>query len=77
MARYIYNSPQQEYEKMCHCVFEESEKMAVRKLEAEIRQKMNDNKDYQAYYYRPGIAKYHRVAKKASDDVAALEGDLS
>lgn len=75
MARYIYASTQQEYEKMCHMVYEESEKMAIRKLESEIKQKMSDNKDFQAYYYRPGIAKYHRVAKKASEEIEALCGD--
>lgn len=76
MARYIYSSPQQEYEKMCHMCHEEGEKMAIRKLEREIREKMAKNQDYQAYYYRPAIAKYHRVAKKASEDLAEIEGDM-
>lgn len=75
MARYIYASPQQQYEKMCHMVHEEQEKMAIRKLEKEIREKMSTRNDFQAYYYRPGIAKYHRVAKQAADELEALEGD--
>lgn len=75
MARYIYASPQQEYEKMCHMLHEEQELMAIRKLEREIREKMSERNDFQSYYYRPGIAKYHRVAKKAADELEALEGD--
>lgn len=75
MARYVYPSPQQDYEKMCHMLHEESEKMDIRRLEKQIKTKMAERNDYQAWYYRPGIAKYHRVAKKAADDLEALEGD--
>lgn len=74
MARYTYNNPQQEYEKMCHSLAEEQDKINIRKLEAKIREKMAERHDYQSYYYRPGIAKYHRVAKQAADDLEALEG---
>lgn len=75
MAQYVYSSPQQEYEKMCHMIGEEMEKMAIRKLEKEIKQQMSTRNDYQSYYYRPGIAKYHRVAKQASDALMELDGD--
>lgn len=75
MARYIYNSPQQEYEKHCHVIAEEQEKMALRELEKRIKEKMSENKDYQAYYYKPFTAKYHRVAKRAAEELDALEGD--
>lgn len=75
MARYIYPSPQQDYEKMCHYIKEEMEKMELRKLEKLVKEKMSDRHDYQAYYYRPGIAKYHRVAKEAADQLMELDGD--
>lgn len=75
MARYIYPSPQQEYEKMLHNIWEEQEKMGVRKLEKQIREKMAERNDYQAYYYKPATAKYHRVAKQAANELEALEGD--
>ena len=75
MARYIYNSPQQEYEKMCHSLGEEHEKVNIRRLEKQIRAKMAERSDAQAYYYRPGIAKYHRAAKEAADYLDELEGD--
>lgn len=75
MARYVYASPQQDYEKMCHMLSEEMELMALRKLEKEIREKMSERHDFQSYYYRPALAKYHRVAKKASEDLETIEGD--
>lgn len=75
MARYVYASPQQDYEKMCHLLSEEMELMALRKLEQQIKEKMSERHDFQAYYYRPALAKYHRVAKKASEDLETIEGD--
>lgn len=75
MARYVYASPQQDYEKMCHMLSEEMEMMAIRKLERDIKEKMSERNDFQAYYYRPALAKYHRVAKKASVDLETIEGD--
>lgn len=75
MARYIYASPQQEYEKLCHMVWEEQQKVDLRRLEQKIRNKMAERHDTQAYYYRPAIAKYHRVAKEAADYEESLEGD--
>lgn len=74
IAKYLYPSPQQDYEKMCHFLYEENEKMKLRELEKQIRAKMAERKDYQAYYYRPAIAKYHRVAKEVADELEALQG---
>lgn len=71
----MYSSPQQEYEKHMHMLFEEQEKMAMRQLEQEIRDKMAERNDYQAYYYRPAIAKYHRIAKEVSEEIESLMGD--
>lgn len=75
ISRYIYCSPQQDYEKQCHAIYEEQEKIKLRKLEALIHAKMGERRDYQAYYYRPATAKYHRVAKEVSDGLEALQGD--
>lgn len=44
-------------------------------LEGEIRRKMSERNDYQAYYYRPTVAKYHRISKEAADELEALRGD--
>jgi len=36
---------------------------------------MAERNDYQAYYYRPVIAKYHRVSKEAADYLESIRGD--
>lgn len=71
----MYPSPQQEYEKMLHYLYVENEKAQMRKLEADVHKKMAENSDYQAYYYRPVIAKYHRVSKEAADYLESIRGD--
>lgn len=75
LARYVYPSPQQEYEKMLHVLQEETERMALRKLEKQVREKMAERQDYQSYYYRPAIAKYVRVSKETADELVELRGD--
>ncbi|EDW17844.1 NADH dehydrogenase [ubiquinone] 1 beta subcomplex subunit 5, mitochondrial [Drosophila mojavensis] len=75
IARYILTSQQQEYEKALHNIFEENEKAQIRLLEEKIRKKMSERNDYQAYYYRPSVAKYHRISKEAADELEALRGD--
>ncbi|XP_052862923.1 NADH dehydrogenase [ubiquinone] 1 beta subcomplex subunit 5, mitochondrial [Anopheles cruzii] len=75
IARYLLPNPQQEYEKMLHHLYEEEEKAHIRALEKAVRAKMAERHDYQSYYYRPAIGKYHRVAKEAADELEALRGD--
>ncbi|CAD7003113.1 NADH dehydrogenase [ubiquinone] 1 beta subcomplex subunit 5, mitochondrial [Ceratitis capitata] len=75
IARYIYPSPQQEYEKALHHIFEENEKAMIRQLEKDVRAKMAERNDYKAYYYRPAIAKYHRISKEAADHLESLRGN--
>lgn len=60
---------------MCHALYEENEKAQLRKLERQIKDKMADRQDYQAYYYRPASAKYHRVSKEAADYLESIRGD--
>ncbi|TMW47180.1 hypothetical protein DOY81_007755 [Sarcophaga bullata] len=75
IARYILSNPQQEYEKQLHFLYEEDEKAQIRLLEEKIRAKMSERNDYKAYYYRPVIAKYHRISKEAADELKELRGD--
>ncbi|XP_055531542.1 NADH dehydrogenase [ubiquinone] 1 beta subcomplex subunit 5, mitochondrial [Wyeomyia smithii] len=75
IARYILDNPQQDYEKMLHHLYEESERMQMRALEEKVREKMAERNDYQSYYYRPAIGKYHRVAKEAADHLKSIRGD--
>ncbi|XP_044741811.1 NADH dehydrogenase [ubiquinone] 1 beta subcomplex subunit 5, mitochondrial-like [Chrysoperla carnea] len=75
LARYVFPNPQQEYEKLMHLLYEEHETALIRKLEKDVRAKMAERNDYQAYYYRPGIAKYHRASREAADYLKSIRGD--
>lgn len=67
LARYLYNPPQQEYEKLCHCLYEENEKAQMRLLDKKVKARMSELQDYEAYYYRPVTAKYHRYQKSVKE----------
>ncbi|XP_058834170.1 NADH dehydrogenase [ubiquinone] 1 beta subcomplex subunit 5, mitochondrial [Topomyia yanbarensis] len=75
IARYIMTNPQQEYEKILHHLYEENEKRQMLELEKRVRDKMAERHDYQSYYYRPAMGKYHRVAKEAADHLETVRGD--
>ncbi|XP_017768960.1 PREDICTED: NADH dehydrogenase [ubiquinone] 1 beta subcomplex subunit 5, mitochondrial [Nicrophorus vespilloides] len=75
IARYILNDPQQDYEKYLHMLYEESERARLRQIERMILNRMEKNEDYQAYYYRPVLAKYHRMSKDAADYLKTIRGD--
>lgn len=68
ISRYMHASPQQEYEKMCHRIAQESDKATVRLLENEIKAKMAETRDYKAYYYTPVTAKYQRQIKEVKEE---------
>ncbi|KAG4077420.1 hypothetical protein HA402_002847 [Bradysia odoriphaga] len=74
LARYVYPSPQQDYEKYLHFVAEEKERMMLRKIEEEIKDKMALRHDYQSYYYKPAIGKYHRISKEQKEKMDEIEG---
>lgn len=71
----MYPSPQQEYEKMLHMLYEESEKAKLRQLEKRVKDKMAERSDYQAFYYRPAIAKYTRISREQADYLETIRGD--
>lgn len=75
LARYIYPNPQQVYEKNLHFLYEESECIALRKLEQKVKNHMQERRDYQAFYYRPITTKYLKVSKEATDHLNAVQGD--
>lgn len=60
---------------MLHFLYEENERIQLRKLEKKIKLKMGERKDYQAYYYQPVTAKYLRVSKEASDYLESIWGN--
>lgn len=53
----------------------ENERKQLRILEKQIKSKMAERHDYQAYYYRPVMAKYHRVSREAYDYLQSIQGD--
>ncbi|XP_022250993.1 NADH dehydrogenase [ubiquinone] 1 beta subcomplex subunit 5, mitochondrial-like [Limulus polyphemus] len=67
-ARYIYPSPEQEYEKTLHFLNEEKEKAELRLLEKKVRQLMEQRGDYKAWYYIPAPAKHHRYDRKEAEE---------
>ncbi|KAG8233598.1 hypothetical protein J437_LFUL001009 [Ladona fulva] len=75
IARYILQSPQQEYEKMLHMVYEEAERMKLRKLEKEVKAKMAERGDYKAYYYLPAYPKYYRYSRELGEKLESIQGD--
>ncbi|XP_022822653.1 NADH dehydrogenase [ubiquinone] 1 beta subcomplex subunit 5, mitochondrial [Spodoptera litura] len=75
IARYIHQSPQEDYEKFLHFLDEEKQKQKIRKLEKEIVKKMAENHDYQAYYYKPMVNKYLRINKKTGEELYDRIGD--
>ncbi|XP_052746816.1 NADH dehydrogenase [ubiquinone] 1 beta subcomplex subunit 5, mitochondrial-like [Bicyclus anynana] len=75
IARYIHNSPQQEYEKFLHFIDEEKQKAKLRALEKQVLSKMAERHDYKSYYYRPVYNKYIRINKKIGDSLIMEMGD--
>ncbi|KAF6214067.1 hypothetical protein GE061_011798 [Apolygus lucorum] len=74
LARYVFTSHQQEYEKYMHLVYEEDEKMKIRALEKKVRDLMEERADYQAYYYKPISGKYVRQAKRQREAIEETSG---
>ncbi|KAL3276491.1 hypothetical protein HHI36_011871 [Cryptolaemus montrouzieri] len=75
LAKYVTANLQQEYEKYLAHIFMEDEKRRLKELEKQIKEKMKQRDDYQAYYYRPILAKYHRQTKENADYVDSIRGD--
>lgn len=61
-----------EYEKYLHLRLKCN---IFRKIERQVKTKMSERSDYQAYYYRPVLAKYHRLSKEAADYLESIRGD--
>jgi len=58
-----------------HMLWEEFDKAQIRQIESRVKDLMAQRNDYQAYYYKPGVAKYHRIHKEESDKLDELYGD--
>lgn len=58
-----------------HFIDEEAQKMKLIALEKQIKARMAEREDYQAYYYRPMVNKYLRINKKVGDDIVNRLGE--
>lgn len=74
LARYVFGSPQQQYEKYLHHLYEEDEKMKIRELQKRVLNLMEERKDYHGFYYVPFDAKYYRIVRQDSDEIAEMGG---
>lgn len=75
ISRYIYATPQQDYEKTLHVLYVENEKKQLRFLEEKVENLMKERRDYQAWYYRPVTAKNLRISRAANDFLESIWGD--
>ncbi|KAK7093709.1 NADH dehydrogenase [ubiquinone] 1 beta subcomplex subunit 5, mitochondrial-like [Littorina saxatilis] len=71
-ARYIYEYPEKRYERTLHVLWEEGERVKVRKLEKKVRALMHDRQDYKGWYYTPvdksRIDAAHKAQKSWQED---------
>uniref|UniRef100_T1JJV9 NADH dehydrogenase [ubiquinone] 1 beta subcomplex subunit 5, mitochondrial n=1 Tax=Strigamia maritima TaxID=126957 RepID=T1JJV9_STRMM len=74
MAKYVYPTYQQEYEKSMHVLKEEYDKRHIRIIETRVQELMQTEGDYQGWYYRPFTAKYVRQFRRVADEVAENMG---
>ncbi|XP_012276875.1 NADH dehydrogenase [ubiquinone] 1 beta subcomplex subunit 5, mitochondrial [Orussus abietinus] len=58
LARYVYHSPQQDYELYAFHMYEQTEIMKIKLLQKKIVKLIEEREDYKAFYYRPAITKY-------------------
>lgn len=75
MARYMFQSPQQDYEKRMHVIYINHEKRMLGFLEDKVKKLIKQRRDYEAFYYRPVSAKDFRLSKEASTYLQSLWGD--
>lgn len=52
-AEKIYDFPEKRYERTLHVLWEESEKVKLRKLEKRVKALAHDRQDYKGWYYTP------------------------
>ncbi|KAL0103621.1 hypothetical protein PUN28_017714 [Cardiocondyla obscurior] len=72
--RYLFPSPQQEYEKQLHIIYHESQLRKVRCLEHQVNQAMALNRDYRSNYFKEFYgAKYLHLYKRRNDERSELD----
>uniref|UniRef100_A0A4Y7NJE9 NADH dehydrogenase [ubiquinone] 1 beta subcomplex subunit 5, mitochondrial n=1 Tax=Megafenestra aurita TaxID=2291010 RepID=A0A4Y7NJE9_9CRUS len=67
LVKNVHKSYQQEYENMCHHIYEEEYKQKLRLAEKRVKQKMLENQDTQAYYYQPVSSRYQKFVREVDE----------
>lgn len=69
LQRYVVPSPQQEYEKYLHYVYNEQQVRKVRMLESQVHYLMGTQRDYRGPFFREGYgSKYLYLYRKSLDE---------
>ena len=74
LAKYVFPSDQQDYEKTLAFFHDEDNQVRYRKLKAEIKRKMRERDDYKLFYYEDPYAKYIRVNQEDAVKARAVWG---
>ncbi|XP_071536727.1 NADH dehydrogenase [ubiquinone] 1 beta subcomplex subunit 5, mitochondrial [Panulirus ornatus] len=74
LAKYLYTSHQQDYEKYLHFMYEENEIKQMKLIEKKVHKVMAERGDSQAYYYRPILTKYQRMVRENYEQLQNSRG---
>ncbi|KAJ8686482.1 hypothetical protein QAD02_022276 [Eretmocerus hayati] len=73
LARYIYCSPQKDYEKSLHAIWIEGQVIEVRKLEKKVWALMAERQDYKYNYFIPynnsATKEFRELLKRSNDNM--------
>lgn len=76
MAKWIYASPQERYERAMHAHYVNEEMRQLMFLDDKVKRLIKKRRDYEAYYYKPVSAKDHRLSKEAINYLESIWGDF-
>lgn len=76
MAKWIYPSPQERYERHLHVMYVYEETRQLMFLEDKVKQLIKKRRDYEAFYYKPVSAKDIRLSKQAINYLESIWGDF-
>uniref|UniRef100_A0A4Y7LYD9 NADH dehydrogenase [ubiquinone] 1 beta subcomplex subunit 5, mitochondrial n=1 Tax=Daphnia barbata TaxID=414587 RepID=A0A4Y7LYD9_9CRUS len=74
LMKYVYRSYQQEYEVMCHHIYETEYQQKLRKAEHRIKQKIAEKQDTQAYYFQPVTSRNERAIRDRNQNAIEISG---
>uniref|UniRef100_A0A4Y7MEM0 NADH dehydrogenase [ubiquinone] 1 beta subcomplex subunit 5, mitochondrial n=1 Tax=Daphnia magna TaxID=35525 RepID=A0A4Y7MEM0_9CRUS len=76
LTKHVQKSYQQEYELMCHHIYEIEYEQKLRQAENRIKRKMAEKQDTQAYYYQPVSSRYERSIRDNAQADLEISGSV-